>query len=190
MKALSVTFNGIAPLICHNGQTANPLNEYSQAIAKITAKRKKTPADLEEIAKLEFLASLYLHEGKPCLPARLLKAVIASKGGAAGKERRRKDATAGMWVEEPALIEYEGPTDSEEMWEDGRFTFTVPVVVSQSKIIRTRVMFPLPWSVSVTYHYNDRLVDERDMKRWLKIAGEEVGIAEWRPEYGRFECEF
>lgn len=190
INTLSVTFNGTAPLICHNGQTADPLNDYSQAIAKITSKRKKTRADLEELARLEFLASLYLHEGQPCLPARVLKAVIASRGGAAGKERRRKDATAGMWVESPALIEYEGPTDPDEMWEDGRFKFTVPVVVSSSKVIRTRVMFSLPWSLSAIYHYNDRLVDERDIKRWLKVAGEEVGIAEWRPEYGRFECEF
>jgi len=190
IKNLSVKFNGVAPLICHNGQTADPLNTYSQAIAKITAKRKKTPADLEELARLEFLASLYLHDGQPCLPARVLKAIIASKGGAAGKERRRKDATAGMWVEAPALIKYEGPTDPDEMWEDGRFRFTVAVIVNSSKVIRTRAMFQIPWSVSTTYHYNDRLVDERDIKRWLKIAGDEVGLCDWRPEYGRFECEY
>ena len=190
IKTLPVKFTGVAPLICHNGQTADPLNTYSKSIAKITSKRKKTEADFEEIARLEFLAGLYLHDGQPCLPDRVLKAVIASKGGAAGKERRRKDATAGMWVESPSPIHYEGPKDPDEMWKDEGFRFTVPAVIGQSKVIRTRPMFELPWSVNVTYHFNDRLVDEGDLKRWLKIAGEEVGLCDWRPEYGRFGCEF
>lgn len=190
VKQLQVRLKGVAPLICKNGQTADPLNPYSQAIAKITSKRKKTKADYEEVARLEFLASFYLHDNRPCLPPRVLKAIIASRGGAAGKERRRKDATAGIWVDNHAYIEYEGPTDPDEMWKDDRFHFTVPVVVKGSKIIRTRVIFPLPWAVEVTYNFNDRLVDERDLKRWLKVAGEEVGLCEWRPEYGRFEPEF
>jgi hypothetical protein len=37
-KAYRVTIEGTAPIIMHNGQTADPLNQYAKAIKQISGK--------------------------------------------------------------------------------------------------------------------------------------------------------
>ena len=49
----------VAPLLMHNGQLSDPLNPWAQAIKRITDKRKKTLADLEEVGRLEWYGGLY-----------------------------------------------------------------------------------------------------------------------------------
>jgi hypothetical protein len=43
----------VAPLLCHNGQLADPLNDIARQMKKISSKREKTDTDLEELARLE-----------------------------------------------------------------------------------------------------------------------------------------
>jgi hypothetical protein len=44
-KLLSLTIVGTAPLLMHNGQTADPLNKYAKMLKSVSGKRKKTEAD-------------------------------------------------------------------------------------------------------------------------------------------------
>ena len=91
-KPLKFKITGVAPLLMHNGQTADPLNPHSRAIAEITSKRKKTEADHAEIARREWYAGLYLHGSQPCIPteaieAALVKGAMKEKQGPAAKAR-------------------------------------------------------------------------------------------------------
>jgi len=58
-----------APVLMHNGQTADPLNKWSKSIKEISSKRNKVESDYEEMARLEFMAGLYLDANGPILPS-------------------------------------------------------------------------------------------------------------------------
>ena len=52
----------------------------------ITSNRKKTDADLDELARLEFMGGLYLNkEGRVIIPAYVMEGCLIGKGGAARK---------------------------------------------------------------------------------------------------------
>ena len=45
-KVMLLTIIGTAPLVMHNGQTADPLNKYAKMLKAISGKRKKTGGGL------------------------------------------------------------------------------------------------------------------------------------------------
>ena len=67
--------------------------------------------------------------------------------------------------------------------------FTVPVVVQRNRILRTRALFST-WDCTFTVDVDPDQVDKEQLKNWLKIAGQRIGIGDWRPQksghYGRF----
>ena len=54
----TITIRGIAPLLMHNGQLANPLNPLAKEMKKVTSVRTKTDEHHLELQRLEFLAGL------------------------------------------------------------------------------------------------------------------------------------
>lgn len=71
--------------------------------------------------------------------------------------------------------------------------FTAAVVVQRARILRTRAKFDLPWSLAFTVELNSELAGNEELARWLEIAGDRVGLGDWRPEksgtYGRFRLD-
>jgi hypothetical protein len=37
--------------------------------------------------------------------------------------------------------------------------------------------------------FNDELVNQSEVLELLRIAGEQVGLGDWRPKFGRFDVE-
>jgi hypothetical protein len=185
-KKLKVTITGDTPFIPHNAQLADPLNPFVKALKEISGKRMKVEADLEEMARIEFLGSMYLSDGKPCLPAEMLEAAI---NGGVRKAKLGKQASAAVFVKQSALLDYEGPTDPKKLWEDKNFVLRVPVKIQQSMVMRTRPIFK-KWSATFTVDINTDLVETKDVLQWIKVAGAEIGIGDWRPQkrghYGLF----
>jgi hypothetical protein len=182
---LHCTIRGVAPLLMHNGQLADPLNHLTQAIRKISTKKDKTEADLEELAHLEWLGSLYLHQQEPCLPGELLEGTLVE---AAKKRRRGKQVSAGVWCEQQFPLQYEGPREPEVLWNDSRFRFTIGVRVQRNRVMRTRPRFEA-WAADITVTFNDELLNQAEVLDLLRLAGEQVGIGDWRPKFGRFVVE-
>ena len=190
MKKLKFRLIGVVPLLMHNGQTADPLNFYSKAIKKISSKRVKTDADFEQMAELEYKAGLYLDKNKhPCIPGEVLEAAICGRGGAARKEKAGKQAAASVFVDGVFQLEYDGPKDSDEMFQSDDMKHVTAVRIQSNKVIRTRPMIPAGWIAECELSYNEKLVNEAEVIRWLQVAGEEVGLMDWRPKYGRFSVE-
>lgn len=181
-KSLTVEIVGIAPLIMHNGQLADPLNKYSKMLREVTGKRKKTEADHEEMARIEFVAGLYMGTDGPIIPSRLLEAVVVE---GARKSKIGKQAQAAVIIEKHANLVYDGPRSAKELFEDDRFRLSVPVRVGQAKIIRTRPIFH-EWSTSFSVSYLDEVINEHDLVTALRNAGMLCGIGDWRPRHGRF----
>jgi len=186
IETLNFKIRGVSPLLMHNGQMADPANQYSRAIKEISAKRAKTEADYEEMARLEWLGALYLAEGVPCIPGYVLEATLIGRGGAARKQKMGKQAAAGLYVTADFPLEYDGPRDPKDLWLLEAFRFQTLVRVGQARIMRTRPIFN-EWAASVSIEVEPDLVNVADAKLWMAIAGRESGLMDWRPKFGRFE---
>ena len=181
-KTVEYPIVSTCPLIMHNGQLADPLNKTVKAIKLITAKRKKTDADQEEISRLEFLGGLYLNEQGPVIPVLVMEAALIN---GAKKSKEGMQAKAGLFCPEHAVLNYTGPRKPDDLWEDETFRFSVAVRVGQAKVMRMRPIFN-EWSTLLKVSYEDSIVNKSRVDEWVFAAGTQVGLGEWRPRYGRF----
>jgi len=170
----------------HNGQLADPLNEYARDMKKISGKRDKTEADFAELARLEWYGSLYLHDGKPCIPGEIIEATFLN---GAKKRKRGQQAKAGIYCDKNFPLLHNGKGgDLKNMWESGDYKFSVPVVVQRSRVIRTRPKFD-GWSAVIEINYDEKLLNPSEVLDILTVCGEQVGLCDWRPKFGRFLVE-
>jgi hypothetical protein len=167
----------------HSGQLSDPLNSWSQKIAEISGKRRKTEADHAEIARLEFLGGLYLHKGQPCIPGEMLEATLIN---AAKKMRRGMQAKAGLLCDSMYPLKYEGPRKPEALFKDPRFQLRNPVRVQQNKVMRTRPKFD-EWEADIEIKFLPTLLNRKEVIEFVKIGGEQVGLGDWRPRFGRYK---
>jgi hypothetical protein len=184
-KTLNFKITGVAPLLMHNGQLADPANEFSKNMRKISSKRDKTEADFEELAHLEWLGSLYLSGGKPCLPGEILEAAFVA---AAKKQKKGKQAQAGIFCPDSYPLVYDGARNPQELWADKQYQYKVGARVQQNRVMRTRPIFR-DWSCKIQVQYDDSLLNEEEVKHIVRVTGEIVGVGDWRPKYGRFKVE-
>jgi hypothetical protein len=171
----------------HNSQLADPLNKFTRSIKEITAKgRKKTDADLEQLAKLEFMGGLYVDEkGHPAVPGECIEGVIRD---GARKGRKGKDAQCGIISDGVWPLIYDGPKDVEKLWLDERFRDYRGVKVTQSRVMRMRPKFPV-WSLEFEVSFEQEVLNQTDLEKWLRDAGQFVGLLDFRPRFGRFEVD-
>lgn len=190
MKKLQFTITGDAPLLMHNGRLADNTDPYVLAMKEITSKRKKTAADHEELARLEFLGGLYLGENdEPVIPGAVFEAALIGRGSSSRMEKSGKQAAAALWVMQDTPLLYEGPRTPEELWKDKRFVSQALVKIQRATIKRTRPIFK-EWSAAIVVEFNEKLLNEEDVRRWVEVAGEQVGLMDWRPRLGRFSVVF
>jgi len=183
---VQVQLEGIAPLILHNGQTSDPSNKFSQAMKQISSKRKKTDADFEELAKLEFFGGLYLNQKQEVIvPTSCLSATIVS---GAKKHKEGPAAKAGVFVLGDALLDYGEMLNPEKLWQKRNdYALTARVKIGQSAIMRTRPIFR-NWTLKFMAFLNEDLVSLNAFTDWIVTAGLQVGLCDWRPQHGRFKA--
>ncbi len=191
LPTLQIRFQGVSPLLCHNGQTADPRNTYAKAMKAVTGKRNKTDADYDEMARLEWLAGLYRIDGDIVIPDYVIESTIIS---GAKKSTRGPQAKCGLFFTEHASLQFDGKpseiTDETlaEMFACGSFTHTIGVKVGKSKVMRTRPIFR-NWSLSATCQFDPDVLNQRDIEEFASDAGKLVGLGDWRPKHGRFDAE-
>lgn len=188
MENVKFRLTGVAPLVMHNGRLADPLDYYTRKIKEVSSKRNKVDADHEEMAKLEWFGSLYLHDGIPCIPSYVMEATLIGKGGAARKMKQGKQAAAALIVENDAILEYDGPANLEELYANEHFRLRTKVNVQSASVIRTRPIF-FPWSAEVEILYLPEMLNREMIIQWMSVAGAESGFMDWRPKFGRFTAE-
>jgi hypothetical protein len=181
-QTLNFQIIAASPLLQHNGQLADPLNHHSKAIAQVTAKLKKTESDHRRLADLEFMGSLYLSGGRPCIPAEMMEAALVK---AASQERRGSKAKAGLVIRKDLRLLYDGPTDPVQLCSDPNFRLRCSVRIGTARIMRTRPQFNT-WKAELTIDYLPTILNPQDIRRFATVAGEQIGIGDWRPRFGRF----
>jgi hypothetical protein len=185
---LKLTGNSIIP---HSGQTADPRNSFAKAMKLISGKRKKTDSDLDELARLEFLAGLYLEDGQIVLPSYVLEASLIA---GAKKSKRGVQAKTALFIERSSVLEFDGKPEVinegtlSDLFEAGKHHLSVGVKVGMSKVIRTRPHLR-NWSTTVDIDFEDEFVNRAEVIDFATDAGRQVGLCDWRPKHGRFGVE-
>jgi hypothetical protein len=185
MKSLTFKIRGLVPCLMHNGQLADPLNKWAVELKKVTAKRKKTEDDIVEMARIEHAAGLYLNadDENPQWPIPNITACIRD---GARKSKEGKVAQSGVIVVGHAPLIYKGPKTIDGLWSEKRFVDRSKVKVGQASVMRTRPIFP-EWELEFTVEYSPDLVQRDRLEEWVEVAGRQIGLSDWRPNYGRFE---
>lgn len=181
-KQVEFQIKGISPILLHNGRLADPLNPLVIELKKISSKRKKTEADLIALAKLEWMGSLYLKNGKIVLPGEMIEACLTE---GAKKKRQGNLAKIAIFVESESELIYDGPKDIEELWQDENFRLTTGVVIQRARIMRTRPKFNA-WQASIVVTFENEIIDLSTLVDFMTVAGSQVGLGDWRPKFGRF----
>lgn len=187
LEKLKMTLVGESPLIMHNGQLANPLNKWSKALKELTSKRGKTDSDMGEISQVEWRGGLYQDpKGVIGLPEDVvLGALIAG----AKKSKNGKKAMAAMFGARPFFhLVYEGPKDIDALAKDERFSDYRLVVIQSRRVMRARPRFD-SWKLPIELMVNTSLMNKREVIMAAEACGEQVGLCDFRPRYGRFSVE-
>jgi hypothetical protein len=174
---------GISPLMPKNGQTADPLNPFAQAMKKISGKRNKTEADYEELSRVEFMGSLYVDDkGHPCVPGENIEAMFKA---AAKKIKKGQQAKCGVMSDGNWPILYDGPKDPEKLWLNKNFVDKRGVVINRVRVMRTHPIFKA-WGLEFDITFDDEVLDAEDVDQIVDIAGRLIGLLDYRPKFGRF----
>jgi hypothetical protein len=102
------------------------------------------------------------------------------------KHKLGKTFKAGMFIEQDFPLVYPGPQNPRDMWDSGTFVNRTQVRNQAARIMRTRPIFRT-WKCEFTVTINKELMDEQSVFQALTITGQQIGICDWRPRFGRFE---
>lgn len=188
MEKLKLRFTGIRPLMLHNGRLADPMNEYVREMKKITSKgKKKTDDDLLKLRHLEWRGGLYLDDkDMPCIPGDNVHAALVE---GARKQRLGKDVDAAILVDAPDFpLKYEGPKDLEKLYQSTKHVDVRGAVVGKGRVMRTRPIFP-NWSLDIEVGFDPSLINEQQVVDAAIACGEQIGLGDFTPRYGRFLVE-
>jgi hypothetical protein len=182
---LKARITGVAPLLMRSARFADPLDEYSVELERLTRKRLKTKADHEQIAKVEWFGGLWTDGGRPCIPGDAVEAALVA---AARTRKAGVTAKAGILCPGNVIIEHDGASDLTELWSDARFRLRVSVKVNGRRTMRTRPKFE-KWAADIHLQFLPTLMDRSDVLELLQIAGDRIALGDWRPRFGRFLVE-
>lgn len=191
MQSLKFRLNGQSPLMMHNEQLANPMNEFSKEMKKVSGKRQKTDEDFEFMAQIEFRGGLYMNKKDgPYVPVRMIEATIreGAKRSKRGKDVARGIEIVGVDYERAGHLIYKGPRDFDGLWANKKFCDQRSVKVGTSRVVRTRPIFE-EWSVEFAVDFDTEIFNDADIVSFLETAGKYAGIGDYRPRYGRFSVE-
>jgi hypothetical protein len=195
MDQVKFLITGLAPLLIHSNKAANPINNYAKALKPLTSKRNKTDADYLEIARLEWEAGLYLHDGEVVIPGDNIDKCMLL--GARKTKNGVKWETGAFIDEEFCALDYEGqkiringakiiPNPELDKFYP-KFSDLRMVRVNKTLVPRCRPIFH-GWSFNFTVLYDESVIDERTIQTIASDAGRLVGLCERRPRLGKFEA--
>lgn len=186
---MRLVLTGIAPLMLHAPTLIDPLHPLTREMQTLTGKgSKRTIADHERIARLEWEAGLY-HDDKtgPFVASVNVKAAIKK---AAGLHKLGAKVGRGVVFEATKIpIEYDGPRDRDGLWDAG-YRDTRPVKnggMNGGRVMRTRPCFD-DWALDATIYLDPHEIGVEDFARCV-VGAQRQGVGDYRPEFGLFTAE-
>lgn len=202
MRNITIRVIGRTELLMHNSRLANPMDATTKELSAAWAvyKRDKTDEAFEELCKAEFIGSIYHDEsGNPVIGPYYPTDNLHSALKAAGAKIVKKGRTTFKNIVAAALLPGEqdvnpltyaapgrgqqAPRGLAELWASPFYRDTRPVRVGSSTVMRTRPVFR-DWAFEVPFQLDTELLDIPDLQRILNVAGQVIGLGDWRPAKG------
>jgi hypothetical protein len=184
LQELNLHLKSVAPLVMHNGQTADPMNKFARQMKELSGQRKKTEETYIEMSRVEWLASLYVNEaGALILPSELIEATIHN---GAKFSKLGKAFKSSVFVNDDSILDIGTKQKAAELVGEDKYRYVRGVRVGQARVMRTRAIFN-QWQCDITVLFDDEQVNKTDVMRAIKDAGFRVGFCDRRPKFGRFE---
>ena len=187
MENLHFRIKGTCPLLQHDDKTANPFNSFTKDLKVISSKRKKTEADLLEMARIEWMAGLYFDRKEgyyikaECFEGTSFEATKAKKLGKTFKESIRIPNNPVFHFEHEKLT-------PEKLFEFDAYKDFRTVKIQRAKILRCRPIFN-DWRCEIEVWYEESRLNAHEIQEVVEYAGRYIGICDYRPKYGRFVAE-
>lgn len=192
VKQMTVNIKGLSPLLMHSDRFANPLDPATKAHKELTSKRTKTDVDHEDIAKSEWLGSMYYsQEIGPFMPGQNFDASI--RDAAKFQKLGKKFGQALMVIEDEIPIKYKGPRDLDGLFAAKYFDIR-GVKVGQARLMRCRPKFN-DWACQFSLVYNEDVLNTNQVLKAIQDAGKLIGVGDYRPgtgtggRFGKFSAE-
>lgn len=208
MRKFTIKVTGETDLIMHNGRLANPMDPASKELSDATRayKKNKTDENFYAQARAEFMGGLYYIESAgtvigPVWPTDNLHTALKKAGAKVKRGNaslKNPVAASILWDATDSPLLYAGfgaaspPRSAEELWKNENYRFMKSARVGAAKVQRTRPLFR-SWQFEVTGTLDTEILDLADLEAVAKIAGQLIGLGDWRPErggsYGRFRAQ-
>lgn len=186
MKKVIFAIEGTQPLMLNNSQVVNPFNKYTLALKPLTAKRKKTEDDINEIYRLQFESSLYMKGNVYVIPGDHFWKSVCS---AAKEQKLGKKFLQSFHIQEDcSLIFPENYMTPSELYEEkSHVDVRDGVIGGRSRVPICRAIFT-EWSTKVECWFDETQIDEKDVIQIFDIAGQRYGVGTYRQKFGRFKA--
>jgi len=172
-------------LLMHADTLCDPLHPKTKAMKKLSGERKKTDKTHEQMADIEWEAGLYYDpEIGPYIPGANILRMLQEAGKATKQGTAVKRSV--FILEEEIPLGYAGPRKKEKLAKDAAFRDRRSVVVSRSRVMRTRPIFR-DWELTFTLLFADGSFNVEELTAIVERAGIMVGLGDYRPTFGRFD---
>jgi hypothetical protein len=131
------------------------------------------------------MAGLYLAPDGPIIPNYVFDGMTVK---ASQKSKEGPMARSSVFCLNHARLEYEGPRQADEMWQEEQFRFSRIVKVGTARVVRMRPKFD-NWSCVAELNVETTLINPARIDEWMRVAGTQIGLGDWRPQYGRFTAQ-
>lgn len=203
MRDITIKVTGRSELLMHSSRLVNPMDPATKELGAAHAewKRAKTDEAFEAMARAEFAGSMYYNETEvgdtvigPFWSSDAFHACLKRAGAKVTKTGRttfKNFVAAGLQPgnsdENPLTYRSfkagPAPRALNDLWAEPGYRFQRPVRVGAAQVIRTRPVFQ-NWRFDVPFLLDTEVLDLADLERVLVIAGQVVGLGDWRPEKG------
>lgn len=183
----TISITGTQPLLMHNAQLSDPLNQYTRRLAEVTSKKTKTLEDHAEMARREWSGGLYYDpEIGPYIPGQNIERALLDS---ARMNRLGKSIERGVFITDYAgdmfPLNYAGSRDVTKMLEDANFRHMASVKIGMKRVMRCRPIFR-DWSIQASGYFDESQLDLDELSAIAVNAGRLIGLGDWRPRFGRF----
>lgn len=185
---IKIKMIGRSPLIMHNDQLADPLNEYTKQIAAFTGKKKnQTSDDRAQVAKLEWFGGIYLDSvtKQVVVPARNIIKCLRDGAAVTRQGKTVARALSPTALSFP-LVYPDSNLPLGQLCERPEYSFRTLVKVGLSRISRVRPQFP-QWQLISQFALLEDIMDLSTVDHIVSNSGLTTGIGDARIlGYGRF----
>lgn len=185
---IQIRITGTSPLLLHSDAAAVPGHPINEAKSRLSAKRKKSTEDQQELLYLDFLGAFYPGEGIVFPTWNIARSI--GDAAAAAKQKSASERALTATTQQIAII-YDGPTTREEMWAAGTFADIRMVKNSgagSGRVPRCRPIFN-DWAMEATFLLDTRALELHDLQHHATVAGELYGVGDGRRlGFGRYNA--